>query len=215
MSRLSRRAVSQAVAVVAVAASLTVGCAAVAPGDGSGAAGRVPAALRIATSPSFGSTALPSPSSTSAAWVPASCATGQFTGVAADAAGNTVLTATVALCSAYAAKFGFALVAFASDRDVAFAYSGALVRYGQGGPTEVRAGISAALTSEVEAVCAMRSPTDHIACVRLTFPPSGPPAMEPIPFTDPLVSKPIVWVPEPATASPPVGFCGSCVDLKL
>jgi hypothetical protein len=150
-----------------------------------------------------------------ASWIYADCATGGFSGVQTDAAGNAIIGADVTLCGEYKSKYAFAVVAFPSTVGWGLADPRSLSPYAPAGATAVRGGIEAAHATGEQGICTMRSPTERIACVRVTFPKGEPATMEPIPVDDPLVDKPVYYSDGVPTVSPsqPSGFCGSCLII--
>jgi hypothetical protein len=148
-------------------------------------------------------------------WIPAPCATGQFTAVETTADRQTAIHGHVTACEPYGSRSRFALVAFHPQRYFALAYPSSLLEYQPEGFSPVSGVFRSVPTAREAGVCAMRTLTDRIACVRVTFPTDGPATMEPIPTTDPLVNKAVFYVDEqgPTPVPPPGGFCGSCLDL--
>ncbi|GAA3774859.1 hypothetical protein GCM10022225_73370 [Plantactinospora mayteni] len=140
-------------------------------------------------------------------WVPAPCATGQFTAVGAAHGGYTALYGQVTGCAPDRANSAFAVVVFKPQDWFATAYPESLVSYQPGGPTHFAGTIP---TSQQVGVCAMRTLTERIACARVTWPEDGPATLEPIATTDPLVAAAVRY--EDDQPEPPVGFCGSCLD---
>jgi hypothetical protein len=149
-------------------------------------------------------------------WPSANCATGQFTAVETSSDGQTALHGDVTQCAPQLGKPVFTLVVFYPNDFVAFAYSHLLVPYQPEGPTPFSGVFRSKPRAGQVGLCAMRTLTDRIACVRVTFPTDGPATMEPIPTTDPLVKKMVFYVDDDdqePTPPPPSGFCGSCLEL--
>jgi hypothetical protein len=140
-------------------------------------------------------------------WPPAACATGQFTAVGPAVNAYTALHGEVTGCEPHRADSAFAVVVFKPHDWYATAYPESLVRYRPGGPTRFAGTIP---TAQQVGVCAMRTLTERIACAKVTWPVDGPPTLEPIATTDPLVAAAVFY--ENRQPSPPVGFCGSCLD---
>lgn len=140
-------------------------------------------------------------------WVPAPCATGQFTAVGAAYAGYTALHGQVTGCEPYRANSAFAVVVFRPQDWFATAYPESLVSHQPGGPTRFAGTIP---TSQQVGVCAMRTLTERIACALVRWPEDGPAVLEPIATTDPLVAATVRYHED--QPQPPVGFCGSCLD---
>jgi hypothetical protein len=149
------------------------------------------------------------------AWLPANCATGQFTGTETSVDGKqTALRGYVTPCAPSLGDPKFALVVFSPDPfSMAFAYSHLVVTYEPNGPTPFAAVFRSKPRGEHVGVCAMRTLSDRIACVRVTFPDDGPTTMEPIPTNDPLVMKNVFYVEDEIPPPDPHGFCGSCLEL--
>ncbi|MEH1127795.1 hypothetical protein [Micromonospora sp. CPCC 206061] len=155
------------------------------------------------------------PAQAAGPWPPAYCAAGQFTAIETTADRQTALHGQVTPCEPPRANDAFALVAFHPQNFGAFAYPHSLVRYQPEGPTPFSAVFRSVPRAGQAGVCAMRTLTDRIACVRVTFPKDGPATMEPIPTTDPLVDKVVFYVGgnQQPTPPPPSGFCGTCLEL--
>ncbi|MEJ3743859.1 hypothetical protein WEI85_11270 [Actinomycetes bacterium KLBMP 9797] len=203
-------------AIPRVALAALAGALAIAVVTAVGAAGVGRSAFAAVTATPTGlttSTPLPSPSTVPAArqWTPASCATGQFTGFTTEANGQLTLLGDATLCGGYRDKFAFTLVVFKPSQVTAFAYSSALLEYEPEGATPFQAVMRVPPPSGEVGVCVMRGPTAAMACVRLTFAVGEPAVLEPIPVTDPLVRKPVLFVLD--TPRSPDPECGACVRL--
>ncbi|MCW6007233.1 hypothetical protein K1W54_22200 [Micromonospora sp. CPCC 205371] len=120
--------------------------------------------------------------------------------------GRTALHGDVTAC-APASGTAFALAYFGPEDFSAEVDVYSLVEYRPEGPTPFSRFFNSAPAAGHIGVCAMRTLSDRIACVRVTWPADRPATMEPIPATDPLVAKPVNWI----TTPPPSGFCGSCL----
>lgn len=142
-------------------------------------------------------------------WISASCATGQFTRIVTDAEGHVGLHGNVTKCASSSPDAAFTLVAFHPETTSAYAYSYALMPYNPTGPTRFSGTFRVVPSARRAGVCAMRSLSARIACVRVTWPADGPATMEPIPTTDPLVHRPVTYVTKEEASA---GFCGSCLD---
>lgn len=140
-------------------------------------------------------------------WFLAPCATVQFAGMGATHGGFTALHGQVSGCEPHQAASSFAVVVFRPQDLFAAAYPESLVRYQPGGPTQFSGAVPA---SQLVGVCAMRSLTERITCVRVTWPKDGPATLEPIATTDPLVAARVYY--EDSQPDPPVGYCGSCLE---
>lgn len=156
-----------------------------------------------------------SPAQAAQPWLPADCATGQFTGIETSIDNKqTALRGYVTPCAPSLGDPKFALVVFSPDPfSMAFAYSHLVVSYEPNRPTMFAGVFRSRPQGEQVGVCAMRTLSDRIACVRVTFPDDDAARMEPIPTTDPLVRKNVFYVEEEAPPSDPHGFCGSCLGL--
>jgi hypothetical protein len=172
------------------------------------------AALTAALAPTL---ATVTPAQARTYWVTAPCATGQFTAIGTSVDGQTALHGQITKCAPADPKSVFTLVAFHPRDSFPQAYRHSLLPYQAEGSTPF-SGVFRTMPSDSEVgVCAMRSVSDRVACVRVTFPQDGDATMEPIPTTDPLVSKPVFfddWSVEPPPP-PPGGFCGTCLELPV
>jgi hypothetical protein len=204
MPRPSSHLGTAAAALAAAVAALIVGSAAIVSA-GPPAAAAYPSTWVTGTPISPGS---PRP----APWVPAPCATGEFTDVHTDADRNTVVSAAVSICGRYVDTFAFTLAGFRPGHNFSAVPVNALRKYNPVGPTPVQGAQLATPSSGEMAVCAMLSSTVRIACVRLTFQLTGPTTMEPISVDDPLVANAVVAI-EPQLGEPVLGFCATCVVL--
>jgi hypothetical protein len=148
-------------------------------------------------------------------WPPASCATGQFTAIETSGDGQTALHGDVTACAPSLGESVFALVVFHPSKLTASTDSRALVRYQLGGPTPFSGLFRSVPAARAAGVCAMRTLTDRIACVRVTWPASGPATMERIPTTDPLVKKHVFYLDGEYPTPPPSEFCGTCLTLPV
>jgi hypothetical protein len=150
-------------------------------------------------------------------WPYASCATGQFTAIETSPDGRqTALHGQVTPCVPPGANHAFALVVFHPEKFGAYVDPRSLVRYEPEGPTPFSGVFRSAPRAGEAGVCAMRTLTSRIACVRVTFPKDGPATMEPIPTTDPLVNDIVFYVDDDQEPPPPpVGFCGTCLELPI
>ncbi|MEH1124144.1 hypothetical protein [Micromonospora sp. CPCC 206061] len=148
-------------------------------------------------------------------WLPAACATGQFTGIETSVDDKqTALRGYVTPCAPSLGDPKFALVVFSpSPFSIAFAYSHLVVSYEPNRPTMFAGVFRSKPQGEQMGVCAMRTLSDRIACVRVTFPDDGSATMEPIRTTDPLVMKSVFYVEGEIPPPDPHGFCGSCLEL--
>ncbi|MEO3748610.1 hypothetical protein [Plantactinospora sp. B5E13] len=155
------------------------------------------------------------PARAAQAWPPLHCATGQFTAIETSADGQTALHGDATPCAPFAGEPAFALVVFHPLDMAASADSRALVWYQSDGPTSFSGLFRSVPTAREAGVCAMRTLTDRMACVRVTWPTDGPAVMAPIPTTDPLVTQYIFYDDEEYPTPPPSGFCGSCLDLPV
>lgn len=140
-------------------------------------------------------------------WYLAPCATVQFTATGATRGGFTALHGQVTGCEPNQTSSAFAVVVFRPKDLFVAAYPESLVRYQPGGPTQFSGAVPA---SEQAGVCAMRTLTERITCVRVTWPGNGLATLEPIATTDPLVAAPVYY--EAYQPNPPVGYCGSCLE---
>jgi hypothetical protein len=157
-----------------------------------------------------------SPAQAAGAWPAANCATGKFSTIETNEYGQTALHGDVTKCAPQLGKLVFTLVVFNPNDFSAFAYSHSLVPYEIGRPTPFSGGFHSKPRAGHVGVCAMRTLTDRIACVRVTFPQDGPATMEPIPTTDPLVKAVVFYTDDGVTPTPPPsGFCGSCLWLPV
>ncbi|GLI03607.1 hypothetical protein [Phytohabitans aurantiacus] len=209
MSQPHARPFLRAATVFAVALLLAVGSAFVTSGHRAGPVDQAFAAA--AAVPSL--TPAPTKPSTNA-WIPAFCATGRFIDITVVEYGWHALRGDLTRCSQYPTEAMFTLVTFNHGNDVEVVYRDRLRWYQPSG----RSPFQGLFTSEPSAgevgVCAMRTTRDRIACVRVSFPTTGPATIESIPTTDPLVDTPVVYVPEDGPP-PPGGFCGSCLHLPV
>lgn len=142
-------------------------------------------------------------------WISASCATGKFTKIVTGADGQVRLDGNVTLCAPSSRDATFTLVAFHPDGTSAYAYSNALMPYEPTGLTRFSGTFRMVPTARHAGVCAMRSVSARIACVRVTWPADGPATMEPISTIDPLVRRPVTYVIKEEDSG---GFCGSCLE---
>jgi hypothetical protein len=208
MSQPHARRVLRIVTVLAAALALAGGTAFAA------AAPSTFGAHAVGTSPTFGP--LPTPSkSPYAAWVSATCATGWFSEVQTDDYDRVIVRGDVTLCQPFPTDGTFTLVTFTPGNDVEAAYSNRMLRYQPRSPTPFQGRFTSVPPAREAGVCAMRSRTDRIACVRVSFPATGPATMVSIPPTDPLVATPVVYVYKPGPTPTSGGFCGSCLDLSV
>jgi len=173
-------------------------------------AARAFAVLAAALAFTLGSVA---PAGAASPWIPALCAAAQFTAIETSGDGQTTLHGDVTGCEPVQDRAAFTLVAFHPRNYFAHAYSRSLVTYQPGGPTPFSGVFRSVPVARQAGVCAMRTLTDRIACVRVTFPADGPATMEPISATDPLVRTIVFYTDAQLPTPPPGGFCGSCLDL--
>jgi hypothetical protein len=148
-------------------------------------------------------------------WPPVGCATGQFVAIETSTDGQTALHGDVTPCAPFRGYPAFALVVFDSRDIVADTDSRFLVRFQQEGATPFSGVFRSVPQAREAGVCAMRTLTDRITCVRVTWPANGPATMEPIPTTDPLVAKYVFYLDGEYPPPPPSGFCGSCLELPV
>lgn len=157
-----------------------------------------------------------SPAQAAQPWLPADCATGRFTGIESSIDDKqTAVRGYVTPCTPSLGDPKFTLVVFSPDPfSSAFAYSHLLVGYEPSGRT-MFAGVFRTKPEGDLGVCAMRTLSDRISCVRVTFPEDGLATMEPIPTDDPLVMKRVFYVDDEGPPTGGGGFCGACLELPI
>jgi hypothetical protein len=209
MSQPHARRVFRVATVFAAALVLAGGSAFVASGQRTGP---IDQAFAAATTPEV-TLAPTKPPIT--AWIPALCATGRFIDVTVVEYGWHALRGDLTRCSPYPTNAMFTLVTFNHGNDVEVVYSSRLRWYQPSGRTPFQGLFTSEPSAGEVGVCAMRTTTDRIACVRVSFPATGPVTMESIPTTDPLVDTPVVYVHGDDPTPPPGGFCGTCLHLPV
>lgn len=146
-------------------------------------------------------------------WPPMSCVTAQFTAIETSTDGQTAVHGQVTPCAPPGPNAVFALLAFPAGQFPAFVLADrrSLVTALPEGPTPFGGLFRSAPKAGQVGVCAMRTLTERIACVRVTFPEGAPATMEPISTKDPLVSAYVEYDSWEYPPPPPSGFCGSCL----